>query len=160
MNWIFNLQKSISKLIFAGYTGSKNQVWNRLKIQFVELDFSKIKYRWIGCKIAYWCTLLNPHCSEYITSSEGDPKYPSIKTVLFAKSNHDLYRVVSRYLMFYSLCYFASLQFKYRVFQPDLIYFEDLGGQLKTIFWSKWRYLCIPEVWAFEFHQPVFEKVT
>ena len=44
-NWIFNLQKSISKLIFAGYTGSKNPVRNRLKIQFVELDFSKIKYR-------------------------------------------------------------------------------------------------------------------
>jgi hypothetical protein len=51
MNWIFSLQKSISKLIFslqksisklifAGYTGSKNQVRNRLKIQFVELDFS------------------------------------------------------------------------------------------------------------------------
>jgi hypothetical protein len=25
-NWIFNLQTSISKLIFAGYTGSKNPV--------------------------------------------------------------------------------------------------------------------------------------
>ena len=33
---------------FEGYTGSKNPVRNRLKIQFVELDFSKIKYRWIG----------------------------------------------------------------------------------------------------------------
>jgi hypothetical protein len=49
---------------------------------------------------------------------------------------------------------------EYRVFRPDLIYFEDLGGQLKTTFWSKLRYLCIPEVWALEFHQPVFEKVT
>ena len=29
------------KLIFASYTGSKNQVWDRLKIQFVKLDFSK-----------------------------------------------------------------------------------------------------------------------
>ena len=29
-NWIFNLQKSILKLIFAGYTGSKNPVWIRL----------------------------------------------------------------------------------------------------------------------------------
>ena len=38
-SWICNLQKSISKLIFAGYTGSKNPVWNRLKIQFVEIDF-------------------------------------------------------------------------------------------------------------------------
>jgi hypothetical protein len=44
----FNLQKSISKLIFAGYAGSKNPVRNRLKIQFVELDFSKIKYRLKG----------------------------------------------------------------------------------------------------------------
>ena len=25
-NWIFNLQKSISKLILAGYTGSENQI--------------------------------------------------------------------------------------------------------------------------------------
>ena len=44
-NWIFNLQKSISKLIFAGYTGSKNPVRNRLKIQFVELDFSKLIFQ-------------------------------------------------------------------------------------------------------------------
>ena len=41
-NWIFNLQKSISKLIFAGYTGSKNPVRSRRKIQFVELDFSNL----------------------------------------------------------------------------------------------------------------------
>jgi hypothetical protein len=40
MNWIFSLQKSILKLIFAGYTGSKNPVRNELKIQLVELDFS------------------------------------------------------------------------------------------------------------------------
>ena len=44
-NWILNLQKSILKLIFAGYTGSKNPVWNRLKIQFVELDFSKLIFQ-------------------------------------------------------------------------------------------------------------------
>ena len=47
-NWIFNLQQSISKLIFAGYTGSENPVWKRIKFKFVELDFSRIKYRWIG----------------------------------------------------------------------------------------------------------------
>ena len=34
--------KSISNSIFAGYTGSKNQVRNRLKIKFVQLYFSKI----------------------------------------------------------------------------------------------------------------------
>ena len=34
-----------------------------------------------------------------------------------------------------------------------ILCFEDLWGQLKTTFWSKWSYLCIPEVWAFEFHQ-------
>ena len=39
-NWFFKLQKSILKLIFAVYTGSKNPVRNRLKIQFVKLDFS------------------------------------------------------------------------------------------------------------------------
>ena len=43
--WIFNLQKSISKLIFAGYTSSKNPVQNRLKIQFVELDFSNLIFQ-------------------------------------------------------------------------------------------------------------------
>ena len=44
-NCIFSQQKSISKLIFAGYTGSKNQVRNRQKIQFVELDFSKLIFQ-------------------------------------------------------------------------------------------------------------------
>ena len=32
-------------MIFAGYTGSKNQVQKRLKIQFVELDFSKLIFQ-------------------------------------------------------------------------------------------------------------------
>ena len=32
-------------MIFAGYTGSKNPVRNRLKIQFVELDFSKLIFQ-------------------------------------------------------------------------------------------------------------------
>ena len=45
MNWIFSLQKSISKLIFADYTGSKNLVLNRLKIQFIELDVSKLIFQ-------------------------------------------------------------------------------------------------------------------
>jgi hypothetical protein len=44
-NWIFNLQKLISKLIFAGYTGSKNPVGDKLKIQFVKLDFSKLIFQ-------------------------------------------------------------------------------------------------------------------
>ena len=39
------MQNSISKLIFAGYTGSKNPVQNRLKQQFVELDFSKLIFQ-------------------------------------------------------------------------------------------------------------------
>ena len=42
MNWIFNMQKSISKLIVEGYAGSKNPVRYRLKIQFVELHFSNL----------------------------------------------------------------------------------------------------------------------
>ena len=45
--WIFSLQKSISKLIFVGYTGSKNPVLNRLKIG---CSLNLIKYRWMGCQ--------------------------------------------------------------------------------------------------------------
>ena len=44
-NWIFSLKKWILKLIFAGYTGSKNQVWNRIKIQFFEIDFFKLIFQ-------------------------------------------------------------------------------------------------------------------
>ena len=44
-NWIFGLWESILKLIFAGYTGSKNSVRNRLKIQFDELNFSKLIFQ-------------------------------------------------------------------------------------------------------------------
>ena len=43
--FLCSLQKSISKLIFAGYTGSRNQVWNRLKIQLVKVDFSKLIFQ-------------------------------------------------------------------------------------------------------------------
>ena len=32
-------------MIFAGYTGSENPVRNRLKIQFVEFDFSKLIFQ-------------------------------------------------------------------------------------------------------------------
>ena len=33
-------------MIFTGYTtGSKNPVWNRLKIEFVELDFSNLIFQ-------------------------------------------------------------------------------------------------------------------
>ena len=32
-------------MIFEGYTGSKNSVQNRLKIQFIELDFSKLIFQ-------------------------------------------------------------------------------------------------------------------
>ena len=35
----------LKKKIFAGYTGSKNQVRNRLKIQFVVLDFSRLIFQ-------------------------------------------------------------------------------------------------------------------
>ena len=49
------MKKPISKLIFAGYTGSKNAVQNRLKTQFVKLDFSNlmlIKCRSVGGYLA------------------------------------------------------------------------------------------------------------
>ena len=32
-------------MIFAGYTGSKNPLRNRLKFQFAELDFSKLIFQ-------------------------------------------------------------------------------------------------------------------
>ena len=32
------------------------------------------------------------------------------------------------------------------------------GLSLGTTFWSKWKYLCVPEVWAFEFYQPFFDR--
>ena len=43
----FSLQKSISKLILAGYTGSKNPV---RRTWFLQIDFSEIKYRSTGGK--------------------------------------------------------------------------------------------------------------
>ena len=36
------------ELNFTAYVAWQNLVWNRQKIQFVELDISKIKWRWIG----------------------------------------------------------------------------------------------------------------
>ena len=39
-------QTGFTKLVFAGYPGSKNQVWNRLKIQFVELIFPNWIFRY------------------------------------------------------------------------------------------------------------------
>ena len=84
--WIFSLQKSISKLIFEGYIGSKNQVWKRLKTQFVKLDFSnlifptwffqlnfsKIKYRSTGGQLIlllpdFYC-VKNPNCPGKVSS--------------------------------------------------------------------------------------------
>ena len=60
MNWIFSLQKWISKLIFAGY-----QIRNRLKIQFVELDFSKLIFQKSSTDQQGVCLLL------YCTKSHG-----------------------------------------------------------------------------------------
>ena len=52
-SWIFKLKNSISKLFFAGYKGSINQVWNRTKNPvsqnwLFQIDFSEINYRWMG----------------------------------------------------------------------------------------------------------------
>ena len=43
--WFFTCIILISKLIVAGYTGSKTPVWNRLKIRYVELDFSNLIFQ-------------------------------------------------------------------------------------------------------------------
>ena len=41
-----NFEKSsLTNWIFVGYTGSKNQVRKRLKIQFVQLDFFKLIFQ-------------------------------------------------------------------------------------------------------------------
>ena len=40
-----SLQKSISTLIFAGYTGSRNQGLNSIKVQFGGLDFSDLIFQ-------------------------------------------------------------------------------------------------------------------
>ena len=62
-NWFLNLMFEldflfISNWIFAGCTGSKNQVWNRQKIkfknQFRELEISKIKCRSTGGHCSTW----------------------------------------------------------------------------------------------------------
>ena len=66
MNWIFSLQKSISKLIFAGYTGSKNQVRNRtdqLIIQKQKLDFSITK----PCRYQFEALVFNQERLLYCT---------------------------------------------------------------------------------------------
>ena len=36
---------SISNLNFAGYKGSKKQVWNRPKMEFVEIHFAKLIFQ-------------------------------------------------------------------------------------------------------------------
>ena len=40
------------KLIFAGYTGSKNPVWNRLNLPFVELEFYNLIFQ-VRTKFSY-----------------------------------------------------------------------------------------------------------
>ena len=79
-NWIFNLQKSILKLIFAGCTSSKNPVWNTV---FFQLDFSKIKYRWIGrLNIKYTWAIV----SNFINSaSELQPNHLSRQILYYAR---------------------------------------------------------------------------
>ena len=64
-NWISNLQKLVSKLIFAGYAGIKNLVWNRLKIQFVKLHFSNLIFQnsstdqqGVSPDTYFWCKLI------------------------------------------------------------------------------------------------------
>ena len=69
--WIFSLQKSILKSIFAGYTGSKNPVRNRLKIQFVKPDFSKLIFQKSstdqqGATVANWTKKSDDHRTERV----------------------------------------------------------------------------------------------
>ena len=73
LNMIFELDfLSISNLIFAGHTGTKNQVWNKqiikLKNKFCEIEIlKKIKYSYVGGK--FW--LVCCHCGLIKRSVEG-----------------------------------------------------------------------------------------
>ena len=44
-NWILTYKNQFWNGVFAGYKGSKNPVQNRLKIQFVELDFCNLIFQ-------------------------------------------------------------------------------------------------------------------
>ena len=70
--WCVSLQKSISKLIFVGYTGSKNQVRNRLKIQFVELDFSKLIFQKSSTDQQGEC-LFHSSCLHAVSNTRLEP---------------------------------------------------------------------------------------
>ena len=53
-----------------------------------------------------------------------------------------------------------SIFFTYRVFHIELFLLKWLWQIERWKLKFAWRYLYIPEVWKFEFHQPVSEKVT
>jgi hypothetical protein len=40
-----SLKNQVRRTVFLAYTGSKSLVWKRLKIQFIELDFSKLIFQ-------------------------------------------------------------------------------------------------------------------
>ena len=54
---------TISNLIFTACVACKHLVWNRLKMKFIDFwksfkpEFSKIKYRWLGCQSIHTITL-------------------------------------------------------------------------------------------------------
>ena len=58
---------SILKLNFAGYTGSKNQVQNGLKMEFFKIHFSNIKCRSTGIRTFF------PFLDNIPTSDEFGP---------------------------------------------------------------------------------------
>ena len=73
MNWIFSLQKSIWKLIFASYTGSKKSSLKKTKnpvrkTWFFQIDFSEIQYRSTGGK---WISVF--FCAKFRFSSPFQP---------------------------------------------------------------------------------------
>ena len=133
---------------------------------WIFLIFHISRKRWISCG---WLKNIG---DEYLEQIEGEiwnyilafqtwETYTSLMAGRRDQRNHTYCRVQQ-----WVNCWItgqtpiAGKQNSYRVFRPDLIYFEDLAGQLKTTFWSKCSYLCIPELWAFVFHQSVFKKVT
>ena len=83
-----------------------------------------------------------------------DRIHSALPRMLFLRSGNSDFLTFERWQFFFIFFLF------YRVYHLDLIQSKDLWGQLKTTFRLWWRYLYIPEYRAFEFHPPVFKKVT
>ena len=90
-NWIFSLQKLISKLIFTRCTGSKNPV---CRTWFFQIDFSEIQYRSTGGEALYAQSSLKDEGLKFATIQKrlGWPcpfsRFQEWKPVHFFENGH------------------------------------------------------------------------